>query len=74
MFPDDNVLAKKKERKKTQKKVTHAYILSARAECALKQHCTIHMCAAFFVQEKRLTSPMVNNCSTISGNQSESNV
>lgn len=42
----------------------------------LRQHYTLNLCTTlgFFVKEKRLTSPTVNNCSTISGNQSESNV
>lgn len=48
----------------------------SRLQYVLRQHYTLHLCTTlgFFVKEKRLTSPTVNNCSTISGNQSESNV
>lgn len=66
---------KKKEKKKS------LMLISCRHEqttvgYVLRQHYTLHLCTTlgFFVKEKRLTSPTVNNCSTISGNKSESNV
>lgn len=47
------------------------------ADYAVRQHYTLHLCTTLDFSvggEKRLTTPKVNNCSMISGNQSRESV